>query len=259
MILLFSGTGNTRYAAEMLSAHTGDKIVDIAKVSPTEISEIGERLILMFPIYAWGPVPMMIDYIDSLPEKVIESINSQNIPVSVVCSCGDETGKGVEIMRKTLESRGANLAGAWSLIMPNVYVLLPGFDVDKKELSERKLDSVVGRIREISKDILNNRYFFDVNEGSFASLKTGVVYPLFKRWGINYKKWRWTKECIACGRCAAACPVKNIAMKGGHPEWGTNCKSCLACYGVCPTHAVAYGRMTEFKGQYYCRRRGSSN
>lgn len=255
MILLFSGTGNTRYAAEMLSRITGDEIIQINKVAPENIKLSGQRIVLMFPIYAWGPAPIMVDYFRRLPQSLIEEVSTRSIPLSIVCTCGDEAGKGVEVMQSEIEKRGLKPAGAWTVIMPNVYVLLPGFDVDSRDVSERKLDSAVGRVRQIGELMLAGDYTFDVMHGPHPALKTSLVYPLFRKWGVNYRRWHWTKECIGCGKCAAVCPVGNIAMKGGHPDWGENCLSCLACYHICPTHAVAYGKITEHKGQFYCRRK----
>lgn len=254
MILLFSGTGNTRYAAEMLSRETGDSIIKINETKAEGLKLTGDRLVLMFPIYAWGPAPLMVEYFRKLPRQMIDDIVRRDIPVSIVCTCGDEAGNGVEVMRSEIEKRGLTLAGAWTIIMPNVYILLPGFNVDSTELAERKLDSAVGRVRRIGRSMLEGDYAFDVMRGSHPGLKTSLVYPLFKKYGINYRRWHWTKECIGCGKCATVCPVRNISMKGGHPDWGANCLSCLACYGICPTHAVAYGKITEHKGQYFCHR-----
>lgn len=65
--------------------------------------------------------------------------------------------------------------------MPNNYVLLPGFDVDKKELEKKKLDEAVGRVEEINDSITGKKIGFHCNEGSFPWFKTKVLNPLFNR------------------------------------------------------------------------------
>ena len=47
-----------------------------------------------------------------------------------------------------------------------------------------------------------------------------------------------TEECIACGTCAATCPVE--AIKEGNPIYAITeeCIECGACATVCPVGAT---------------------
>ncbi len=254
MIYYFSGTRNSRYAAIRIASLIGEEVRFIPsidaykqKLTPSADKSVG----FVFPVYAWGVPPIVIDFIAKLPEAFIETVKEKQVPVWCVATCGDETGMAVEMLRKSLEKRGIQLAGTWSLIMPNVYVLLPGFGTDSKEVEERKLSEAVGRIEEISTHIKEGEWEEKVHLGPWPRVKTSLVYPLFKRWGVNTKKWHFTDACIGCGKCSKACPVGNIAMHDGHPVWGTDCTSCCACYHVCPTRAAQYGAITKNAGQFY--------
>ncbi len=254
MIYYFSGTGNTRLAAEKLAGELNIK-ADFISGAVTEEDLSGDSdLVLMFPVYAWGVPPAMLDFAQRIPQQICEKILRGEIRLWCVATCGDETGMAVEMLRDVLRKKGIDLSGAWSVTAPNVYVLLPGFDVDPQNVELEKLHDITPRMAEIARKIKSfkngDHPIEDVFRGSWPKLKTRIVYPLFKRWGINPRKWRWNKECISCGRCAAVCPRKNIEMIGGHPKWGKDCVSCLACYHVCPRHAVEYGNMTVGKGQY---------
>ena len=143
------------------------------------------------------------------------------------------------------------LQASWSLIMPNVYVLLPGFGTDPKDVVEAKLNAAIKRLGEIADKIKEHATVADVHLGPMAKLKTALIYPLFKKWGVNTKKWHYTDACIGCGKCAKACPVGNIAMSDRHPKWGNDCTSCCACYHVCPTKGAQYGKITRGMGQYF--------
>lgn len=134
--------------------------------------------------------------------------------------------------------------------MPNVYVLLPGFDVDKKEVERKKLAAAPARIDEIAAQVKRREHVTDVTLGSWPRLKTTVVYPLFLKYGINTKKFRSTDACISCGRCAEVCPQENINLADGRPQWDDDCSSCLGCYHACPTQAIEYGTATRGKGHY---------
>ena len=49
--------------------------------------------------------------------------------------------------------------------------------------------------------------------------------------------YKITDKCIACGACAAECPVSCITAGDIYVIDGTQCISCGACAGVCPVEA----------------------
>lgn len=254
MIYYFSGTRNSRYAAMRLGSLTGEEVRFIPATDPCHESMDPDKdrsIGLVFPVYAWGVPPIVTEFIRKWPESLIEDIKTKGLPVWCLATCGDETGMAVDMLRKVLGKRGVTLSGAWSLLMPNVYVLLPGFGTDPKEVERRKLTDAVGRIGHIAERINGRIWEEDVRLGPWPRVKTALVYPLFKKWGVNAKKWHYTDACIGCGKCARACPVDNIAMTDRHPEWGINCTSCCACYHVCPTRGAQYGSVTKEAGQYF--------
>lgn len=250
MIIYFSGTGNSRFLAKKLSKILEEKLLFIPHTAAESVTLSDENLGIVCPVYSWGIPPIVLDFLARLSEEAFTALQGKKI--WAVLSCGDETGKAPEMLDSALKKRGLRLDAGWSVIMPNTYVLLPGFDVDNKKLETQKLDHAADRIRQIATKIECSKWEFDFHYGPWPAVKTGVVYPLFKRWGISARKWRWTQECVSCGKCAEVCPVGNVAMQGGHPKWGSNCTSCLACYHVCPGHAIEYGTATAHKGQYFC-------
>lgn len=252
MIYYFSGTGNSRAAAILLAKHLQDKICFIPHVDSCQEIQQGERVGFVFPVYSWGVPPLIIEFIDRLGEEFWKMVNKRNVPVWVVMTCGDEVALAPEMISKAFLVHGVEVESIWSVIMPNDYVLLPGFDVDSKELENEKLAAAPGRLEEIANGIIEGRRTIDVTRGSLPWIKSRIVYPLFKKWGISPRQWHATDACINCGICAKRCPNINITLDNGrHPQWGLDCCSCLACYHSCPEHAIEYGKATRKKGQYY--------
>lgn len=254
MILYFSGTGNSRYVAEKLARHLSESLAFIPDCEAADLNFDGNTLGFVFPVYSWGVPPIVLDFVRNLSDSFIRTVSGDNVRVWMVCTCGDETAMTPEMFeqcwRKRLGPLESKVSGMWSVTMPNTYVLLPGFDVDPENIVAAKLEAAPARIERIAHSIREGEWTVDVVRGSNPRFKSGVIFPLFRKWGIFPKHWRWTPECLMCGKCAKACPVNNIRIVTGHPVWGSKCLSCLACYHICPAHAVSYPPFTENKGQY---------
>lgn len=253
MILYFSGTGNTRYCAQLLAEALGDTAHDI---SPRRRDEAvadsatpPRRIIWMFPIYSWGVPPIVADYM-----RQTEIPHAADVPHYMVATCGDDAGNAAQMWRDIATSRRWTPRSAYTVQMPNTYVCLPSFDVDTEAVRQAKLAAAPTRITDIARHIAQDDPAAVpqdmVVRGCLPWLKTSVIYPTFKKNGVKPRKFAATDACTGCGACARVCPMSNITMESGSPHWGGNCAMCLACYHLCPAHAVMYGRHTRAKGQY---------
>lgn len=250
MVYYFSGTGNSTFVATTLANFLSQKLQFIPELELSKIDSPEDRIVLVFPVYSWGVPPLISKFISDLGLMFWERVRERGLPVDCVMTCGDEVALAPEMIQDNFRKMGIAVNSIWSVIMPNNYVLLPGFDIDSKELEKKKLEQSEGRILEIAQALNRGEKRIDVVRGSMPWIKTKIVFPLFKKWGIFPKKWHSTNACISCGRCEKICPLLNVSMVESHPKWGMRCCSCLGCYHVCPVHAVAYGKETVKKGQY---------
>lgn len=253
MIFCFSGTGNSLWAAYVLSLKTNDKVVMMAEKTAEDVCRLcseSERIGLVFPVYAWNMPAVVRSFVKRLPYHEGE----KRPYVYAVLTCGDDTGRTDRELRKALAERGWTLNAAFSLTMRNTYVALPGFDTDSPELEKEKQTAAERRLETHIADAVNRKAPSaprDVHHGAFPWLKTYAIGKLFDRFLTSPHGFRVDcKACKHCGRCYRVCPLRNIRLtRDETPEWGEQCTLCMACYHICPRHAISYGRFTKGKGQ----------
>ncbi len=251
MIFYFSGTGNSARVATELAAQEGERAAAIPLTSgdrqPHTVKlRPHEGLGFVFPVHAWGPPAVMLDFLRRL------TVEGEKHPYCyMICTCGDDVGHTLSIFRKAVRAKGWNVAAAFSVTMPNTYVCLPGFDTDSEELIRRKLQALPARLAVIVRAIGDRRtQCYDVHRGRFPWLKSYVLRPLFLRFLVTDKPFHADRHCTGCARCERRCPAGNIKMSEGKPVWKGQCTACLRCYHECPAHAIQFGSMTRGKGQY---------
>ena len=147
MIFYFTGTGNSRWVAEALGTAFDEPLVSIADAlnegKDENVYPLRERekVFFVFPVHSWGPAVLVSRFISRL---ILSGYKGQE--VYFVCTCGDDCGYTDRIMRSTLARRGITLTGGFSIQMPNNYILMPGFDVDSKEVETEKLKKAPERV-----------------------------------------------------------------------------------------------------------------
>lgn len=248
MIAYFSGTGNSKAIAERLAVALGEQAVSI----PTEMDRMGGScsyyfepdavLGIVFPVHSWGPPRIVSDFVAGL------RLEGSRPFIFTVATCGEEEGRTTPILRKRLEAKGLGLDSAFSVRMPNNFIV--GFDVDPASVVEEKLAHAALSCRVIEA-VASARQsgVFQLIPGRLAGLKSALFYPLFDRWGHGTRSFRATDACDGCGLCEAICPVHAIKVNG-KPVWNGDCAQCMGCLHRCPVRAIQYGRGTEKKERY---------
>ena len=129
-------------------------------------------------------------------------------------------------------------------------MLLPGFDVDNKELEKQKIENAKAKLPSIIEAIRNDSPVNEYLKGSMPFLKSRIIYPLFCKHAITSRPFHATTACKSCNLCAKHCPNKNITI-ADKPVWGDHCTQCLSCINRCPSRAIEYGKQTQKKGRYH--------
>lgn len=240
MIYYFSGTGNSEWVAHEVAAKTNDKAVNIAeflKYGNKEILTSKDDVIgFVFPIYAWGvPKPVL---------SFIKQLQLSNATYRyAICTCGDEAGLALNRLHKTFP-----LTSGWSISMPNNYIIMA--DLDPVDIAKQKVNAAIHKITSISNSINKKEKVWDTKKGSLSILKSYVIYPLFSMSANHTNSFTAEQTCTSCGLCEKVCPLNNIKMSNGKPEWSNHCTQCLACIHHCPVKAIQFGKGTKQRGRY---------
>lgn len=241
MVFYFSGTGNSLQAAQaMLSP--GERLVDMAEslcggeftfhVAP------GEAVGFVFPVYFGG-----------LPAAVKEFIDKLDMPIKPfycygLMTCGGSPAATGEALSARLKKRGITLHAAFSVVMPDNYILM--FKIDEAEEQKRILDKAALWLDHIKKQV-DRRYPNDFRASVRDRLMTAAMQPMYER-QRSTKPFTVNDSCVSCGLCARRCTARVIEMVDGRPAWKADkCNLCMACLRC---SAINYGKKTQGKKRY---------
>ena len=253
MVFYFSGTGNTRWAAEKLAAATGEELRFIPDELQTPCRYTladNERLGFCFPVHGWQPPRIVREFVRRLTLSSPPSTYAY-----ALCTCGDSTGLAMQMFSQELLERGFELSSCQSLIMPESYVCLPFMYTDKPERERQKTEQAAKELDGFLAVVKDRQHgYSQLMLGLTPWTFSHVIGAYFNRYMITDRKFTADADaCTHCGRCARECPVGDIVMQQGVPAWlhNGNCTCCLSCYHHCPVHAINYGSITRRRGQYY--------
>lgn len=260
MIFFFSGTGNSRWAAQHLAEAIGDEAVDLAALmygvegvrQARFVCKLkdDERIGFCFPIHGWQPPHIVRQF-----WQLLDIVAEKKPYCYIVCTCGDNTGNALDIAERELRGCGLSLDAAFSLLMPETYVALPFMYTDTPEREREKLAKALDDLRSFEKSIAERKTGErHLAKGTMPWMLTYVVGGYFNARMISDRKFTVDEQrCVGCGLCEKSCPVGDITMDNGNPEWlhDGRCTCCLSCYHHCPHHAINYGNITKKRGQYF--------
>ena len=246
MIIYFSGTGNSRYAASLLADRLADDLLDAGqwmKEGKKAHLTSEKPWVFVAPTYAWQLPRVFSDFIrGGLFEGSKEAY--------FVMTCGEDIGSPERELSALCRVKGLTFEGVLEVVMPENYITL--FSAPGKEEAARIVADARPALEEGAKRIGAGESFPERSTGFVDKLKSGLVNELFYPMLVKAKGFYVTEGCNGCGLCEKLCPLNNIEMEGKEPLWGTRCTQCMACICGCPKEAIEYGHRSKGKVRYQC-------
>ena len=245
MILCFSGTGNSRYIARQLAGALHDEIVDLnVKIKAADHSPVraGRDIIVVSPTYAWRIPRIVSDWLSKT-----ELVGAERI--WFVMDCGSEIGNAAKYNRRLAQQKKLHAMGTAQIVMPENYIAM--FGVPTAEEARKIVAAATPSIADAIARIKAGQPFPAPRNNLYDRFMSGPVNPIFYRFFVKAAAFQASGACIGCGQCVKNCPLNNITLRDGRPNWGTNCTHCMACICRCPTEAIEYGKKSVGKPRYH--------
>ena len=247
MILYFSGSGNSRYAAEIISDLVGDDILSVndrIKTGNNETVTSDKPLVFVCPVYA-GRIPRIVE------KYIKETKFAGNKKAYFVSTCYQTPHDMAKYTKKICEEVGFEFSGFASVQMPQCYIVM--YTPPKEAEVEKIIKQAEPKIRAMAETIKRGEMLSEVNHHINFSEKmmSAVINPMMYATMISAKGFYATANCSGCGMCVKHCPLNNIKLVDKQPQWGKDCTHCMACIGGCPQKSIEYGKKTQGKPRYY--------
>jgi len=245
IIYYFSATGNSLKVAKDLAQELGEAdIVPITKALGSDEADSFDTVGIIFPVYMFGLPLIVADFL-----KKIKIKNAAY--VFCVATFGGLQGRALGMARDILKQRAIQLGAGFAVRMPGNYIPLSG--AQSQEQQKKMFSKESERVKEIAVYARGKKQGI-MQEQPF--LPNFLLYKLLYKGGSRMipssdRDFWFTDACTKCGLCAKVCPVANIKLQDGHPQWLHHCQHCMACLQWCPVEAIQYKKTTLGRKRYH--------
>ena len=233
--IYFSGTGNSKYAAECFCRNYDKDSKVFSIEDPDSVSEIkhSDLLVFAYPVQ-YSTVPKILrDFITNHSELWM------NKKVFIIATMGLFSGDGSGMLGRLLHGFGAEVIGGLHLKMPD--------SIGDEKALKRPLETNRELVRSAESKIKESVRL--LKEGKPTREGLGHLYQMAGLFGQRLYFGHKTKEyssklkinsdkCVGCGLCVKLCPMNNITVAQGKAVSGNQCTMCYRCINKCPKQAI---------------------
>jgi ferredoxin len=270
VVLYFSGTGNTEYAARGFAkalSIPAENVIDItssdgessATMADTAMADTAmtgaggpratmaaadrkssaaianaETLIIAYPNYMCCIPKVMRDYLQSH----LKAFEGKRV-FTLVTYANFFFDCDLLVFRMLRKSGITfTMAGSLAIQMPMNVCDMKFMKPTPNEEIARRRELADKRLTERAALLLSGEACFDGSESKrlTAFLRQRMFYQ--RSIERDYAKLRIKASCTGCGTCVARCPLQNLELKDGKAVQKGRCTQCYRCANLCPSRAI---------------------
>jgi Pyruvate/2-oxoacid:ferredoxin oxidoreductase delta subunit len=250
-ICYFSGTGNSRHAADRLvaalpSARLEPIVELLSSGSPVVEADIAG---IVFPIHAFT-IPHVV-------ARFLKDVEFRNVSYVFALStrlCSSSVAARID---RLLRRKDLRLGSFHAVLGPQSY--LPTFpvatDCDAVRM-DTELDSAIPAIAkaiERRDRVLPHDPFVLAVVARTLFMFMRLIYRVTDSFRLG-KRFYADSRCTGCGICTSVCLAKRIDLHNDKPVWNSSipCMQCFACLHYCPEGAIQIkSTTTPKKGRFH--------
>ena len=233
--IYFSGTGNSKYAAELFCKELDKESGTYSIENEEAITAIkdADLIVIAYPVQFSTVPKIMRDYVTDHSELW------KNKKVFVIATMGLFSGDGAGMLGRLLQSYGAKVIGGLHLKMPDSIA-------DEKALKrpiEKNKELIKQAQQKIKESVKRLKAGNPTQEGIGVLYRMAGFFGQRAYFGHNTRRYSSklkidTDKCVGCGSCEKLCPMKNITIKDQKAVSGDRCTMCYRCINKCPKQAI---------------------
>jgi len=282
LCLYFSGTGNTKYIAELFSSKMAAKCLSIesretnpckfepCEIEPREIkpqdndkntpnfaSEIAQHdtIAICYPIYGSRVPLIMREFI----AKHLSAFAGKKLVIFVTQMIF--SGDGARVLTDLFPSGHIEVIYAEHFFMPNNISNVAFLRRPSDKHLKRRARSAEKKMAKVCRNIKNGK----IKKRGFSAFSKLLGKIQGKPWQGNSSSTVATEgtmeykakcnvhiaeNCNACNICVKCCPMDNFEATKGIITQKNNCTACYRCINLCPQKAISVWFSKKPKWQY---------
>ena len=255
LTLYFSGTGNTKYIAELFSRRMDAMCLSIeADANFTSEIKSHDTIAFCYPVYGSRVPRIMREFVI----KHMSDLTGKKLIIFAVQNFF--SGDGARVFTDMFWEDTIEFIYAEHFNMPNNINNTPFLRHTSKRKIEKYKREAETKMNRICSDIRRGI----IKKRGFSRFSQWLGNIQGKAWqgdskdsdssaGIEHKARSGIKihdGCTACNLCANICPMKNLVNRGGVITQLDNCTVCYRCVNSCPQKAITVLFHRRPKWQY---------
>ena len=257
LALYFSGTGNTKYIAELFSKKMNAKCISIeSDIDFAAEIKAHDTIAFCYPIYN-SRVPRIMR---ELAHKHMDDLTGKKVIILITQQLF--SGDGARVFTDMFEKGAIKVIYAEHFNMqqnmgnfPVVRSLFKPSEKAKQKFSKKAEVKMTAVCNDIKNNVVRKRGFSKVSEllgfiqGKPWQKDTKSIVPTRLEKKMQYGV-RIHQDCTACNLCVKICPMKNLTNHEGNIQQLNNCTVCYRCVNRCPQKAITVYVHIKPKWQY---------